>query len=156
MKYTLIACLTFALITSCGTTEVKSTKKEVKNNVTKTTTITQDPNKKNIKRITVAGSSVSKNVNKEEFAKLIAAKKGILLDVRTSEEFNGGFIEGAMNVDINDKEFKNEINKLDMSAPIYVYCQSGGRSGRAMATMKKMGFKEIYNLKGGYGGWIAE
>ncbi|MDX5326347.1 MAG: rhodanese-like domain-containing protein [Bacteroidota bacterium] len=79
--------------------------------------------------------------------------EGILLDVRTPEEYSQGHLEGAMHIDFYGQDFQNEISKLDKDTPVYVYCRSGGRSGKTMDMMKQMGFKEVYNLDGGITAW---
>ena len=99
--------------------------------------------------------SIAKNVDVSEFKKLIQSGKGVIVDVRTPGEFNRGHIEGAKNINIANN-FSNEIQKLDKSQPVYVYCAVGGRSARAMQMMKQMGFKEVYNLMGGYNAWARQ
>lgn len=100
----------------------------------------------------MAVETIAKNVNASEFQALIE-KGGFLLDVRTPGELAEGSIEGNTNININSPSFKSEIEKLDKNVPVFVYCRSGGRSGKAMGIMKDLGFKEVYNLNGGYSGW---
>jgi len=88
-----------------------------------------------------------------EFEKLAKAGKGIILDVRTPKEYAEGHINGSVNINYFDKDFKDQVAKLDSSKPIYVYCHSGGRSSKAMTIMKGEGFTTIYNLTGGYSAW---
>ena len=78
-----------------------------------------------------------------------------LIDVRTPEEFAQGKIPGAANINILDQSFSTLVSELDKSKPIMVYCAKGGRSGRAANELKKLGFTEIYDLKGGMGAWNA-
>jgi len=99
--------------------------------------------------------AITKNVNANEFNSLIE-KGGSLIDVRTPEEVVNGAIEGSINIDFNNSSFKSDIEKLDKNVQVLVYCASGGRSGRAMDIMKGMGFKEVYNLNGGYNRWPNE
>jgi len=99
--------------------------------------------------------AITKNVNANESNSLIE-KGGSLIDVRTPEEVVNGAIEGSINIDFNNSSFKSDIEKLDKNVQVLVYCASGGRSGRAMDIMKGMGFKEVYNLNGGYNGWPNE
>jgi phage shock protein E len=74
-----------------------------------------------------------------------------LIDVRTAQEFNRGFINNATNLDIYQKQaFLEGLENFDKEEPIYVYCQVGGRSRNAAQILKKVGFKKIYDLKGGY------
>ncbi|HIN40797.1 MAG TPA: rhodanese-like domain-containing protein [Flavobacteriales bacterium] len=96
------------------------------------------------------------DVSKEEFNKLISGGKGILLDVRTPDEFNAGKIEGAINLDYFSEDFEEKVSMMDKSIPVYVYCASGGRSGLTKALMQKENFEEVYNLAMGYEGWISK
>ena len=77
-----------------------------------------------------------------------------LVDVRTAKEFNEGAIGDALNIDFFQQEtFNEEFGKLDKEQPIYLYCRSGNRSQKAAAKLDSLGFKHIYDLKGGYMGW---
>lgn len=76
-----------------------------------------------------------------------------ILDVRTQDEFRKGYIAGAMNYDINSKDFKSHVGSLDKSRPVFVYCLSGGRSAKAAAHLRRTGFKEVYELNGGMMAW---
>ncbi len=96
---------------------------------------------------------ISEDVTAEEFKALIDENNGTLLDVRTKEEVADGKIENAINLDYYSVTFKDDISKLDKNKPVYVYCRSGGRSGGAKKIMTSMGFKTVYNLKGGYSHW---
>ena len=96
---------------------------------------------------------VNKIVTKSEFKTLITNKEAQLIDVRTAGEYNGGHIANAKNIDFNGANFKSNIAKLDKNKPVLVYCQAGGRSGKAAAMMKEMGFKKVYDLEGGFGNW---
>ncbi|HHB79834.1 MAG TPA: rhodanese-like domain-containing protein [Saprospiraceae bacterium] len=79
---------------------------------------------------------------------------GTLIDVRTPREFQAGAIPGTkLNVNVSDRNFKTEIGKLDKDKTYLVYCLSGARSSHAARIMESMGFKHLYNLKGGYRGW---
>ena len=77
----------------------------------------------------------------------------VLIDVRTPQEFEQGHLENAVNINIADKSFAEEVGKLDRSEPVYVYCQVGGRSARAASMLKEMGFEEVYDLEGGISNW---
>jgi len=96
---------------------------------------------------------VSKNVDVSKFLKLVNSKDGQILDVRTPEEWAKGTIMGAIKMNIFDSDFNTQLNQLDKSQPVYVYCKSGGRSGKAAKIMKELGFTTVYNLNGGIGAW---
>ena len=91
----------------------------------------------------------------DEFKKKMASEKYVLVDVRTAEEFTGGHIEGALNIDYFSATFSDDISKVGFEIPVLLYCRSGNRSGKAMKIMKELGFKEVYNLEGGIKGWIS-
>ena len=81
-------------------------------------------------------------------------KDAVILDVRTQEEVDEGYIPGAIHLDIHkSQEFINEIKKLDTDKKYYVYCRSGGRSGQACSIMNSLGFENAYNLMGGFSEW---
>ena len=87
---------------------------------------------------------------KEFLAKFKATKDAQLLDVRTPEEVAEGALEGAQNINFYDADFKDKLSKLDKNKPVFVYCRSGGRSGKCAQMCKDTGFKEIYEMKGGW------
>jgi len=89
-----------------------------------------------------------------DFEKAIQVKGAQVLDVRTAEEFKQGYIKGAVNADwLKEGEFSEQAKKLDKSAPVYVYCLSGVRSGKAADWLAANGFKEVINLDGGIKAW---
>ena len=70
-----------------------------------------------------------------------------LIDVRTGPEYEAGHIEGSINVPLHSIHFiVNHVR--DIEAPIYVYCQSGARSGQATSMIKEMGYKNVNNIGG--------
>ncbi len=90
------------------------------------------------------------------FKAKIAEPGIVLLDVRTPEETSDGMIEGAGQLDFKADNFEAEIEKLDKEKTYLIYCRSGNRSGKACALMAQKGFKNLYNLKGGYMAWTAD
>ena len=94
-----------------------------------------------------------KVVSQTEFETLIKAGKGQLLDVRTPGEFNAGHIKNADNIDFTGSDFREKVATLDREKPVLIYCHSGNRSGKASLILKELGFKEVYDLQGGYSNW---
>lgn len=92
------------------------------------------------------------NVDASKFKQLVEAKKGIVLDVRTPEEFSEGYIPTATNIDIYNDDFDTRVSKLDKSKEIYVYCHAGGRSSDAANILQKKGYK-VFNLEDGFSDW---
>jgi rhodanese-related sulfurtransferase len=88
-----------------------------------------------------------------EAEKLIAAKRVVVLDVRTPGEYALGHIAGATNIDFHAKTFQSTLEKLDKSQAYLVHCAVGGRSARASSLMSGLDFKSVYDLKGGLKAW---
>ena len=101
-------------------------------------------------------TSVKKAVNEKvvsvDFKDKTEGKQVQLVDVRTPKEYEEGHIKNAENIDFYDDDFLAQMNKLDKSQPLYIYCRSGGRSGKAAAQLSKAGF-DVYDLKGGFLDW---
>lgn len=75
------------------------------------------------------------------------------VDVREPDEFTGelGHVDGAELVPL--ATVATAAAAWDREAPLLVICRSGGRSGRAASTLRAMGFRHVYNLRGGMLGW---
>lgn len=81
----------------------------------------------------------------------------VILDVRTPEEVEEGYIPNSTNIDIYlGQDFLNELEKLDKTKTYYVYCRSGNRSGQACAIMNSIGIEKTYNLEGGFMNWEGD
>ena len=80
-----------------------------------------------------------------------------LIDVRTPAEFSEGAIEGAKNIDFHGADFLEKMSsELDKNQTVFVYCKSGGRSGKTCKKLSENGFAKIYDLGGGYTEWSAQ
>ncbi len=100
-----------------------------------------------------SGSAV--NLGVAEFQAKTQEADVVILDVRTKSEFNEGHIANSINIDFESDTFLNEILKLDKSKTYAVYCRSGNRSGKAVATMSNEQFISLYNLNGGVIDWAG-
>ncbi|OCA86361.1 MULTISPECIES: rhodanese-like domain-containing protein [Bacillaceae] len=78
-------------------------------------------------------------------------RKAQLIDVREQKEFDGGHILGARN--IPSTQLKMRMKELRKDKPVYLYCQSGMRSTRAAQMLYKKGYRELYQLEGGFKQW---
>jgi phage shock protein E len=76
-----------------------------------------------------------------------------LIDVRKPEEFSSGHLENAVNMNFYDDDFEEQIKTLDKSKDVYLYCRSGGRSGKAAQKLEALGFTKVYDLEGGILNW---
>ena len=98
-------------------------------------------------------SQIIENLKAEKFHQLIEKGDGIIIDVRTAQEFSSGHIIDATNIDYYANDFIDKLNIVRKDVAIYVYCRSGGRSSSAANKMEKLGFTKVYNLLGGIGSW---
>ena len=73
-----------------------------------------------------------------------------LLDVRTPDEFASGHLAGATNVDVMAPDFQSQVAALDLPAdgPVYLYCRSGNRSGKAAGILRQLGHAGAVNIGG--------
>ena len=87
--------------------------------------------------------------------KIQEASEPIIVDVRTPEEYRQGHIEGAININFLSPDFWEQMEGLDTSKEIFVYCRTGRRSIRACTLMRNGGFDndKVFNLEGGYLLW---
>ena len=89
----------------------------------------------------------------KEFRDKLKKENGVLLDVRTPEEFSAEYISGAVNIDVRAGDFNSRIDSLDKNKTYFLYCKSGKRSEEAYKLMKEKGFKNLAQLKGGIEEW---
>jgi rhodanese-related sulfurtransferase len=98
-----------------------------------------------------------KHVNAQEASTLLAAMpETIVLDVRTPKEIKGGHIEGAKFANFYDADFAEQLTKLDRQTPYLIHCKGGGRSTKALRTLKELGFTNVAHMDGGLDGWKRE
>ncbi|MEM9195802.1 MAG: rhodanese-like domain-containing protein [Myxococcota bacterium] len=82
----------------------------------------------------------------------------VVLDVRTPQEFEGGHLPNAVNIDITAPDFEQRVAELERGPGYVVHCAAGsegGRSTRALAQMNSLEFGRLYHLEGGYNAWSA-
>lgn len=91
-----------------------------------------------------------------EFKAKAEKTKGIIVDVRNKDEYNFAHIKDAINIAVESDEFINQIENLDKSKSYFIYCSIGKRSDTAVSLMYKVGFKNLYSLKGGFLEWKKE
>ncbi|WP_292365338.1 MULTISPECIES: rhodanese-like domain-containing protein [unclassified Methanoculleus] len=100
---------------------------------------------------------VVRTITPSEASALIEEREGdpgfVIVDVRRPDEFAGGHIPGAIN--INSAEFSEHLDGLDPEATYLVYCQRAGRSAGVREMMREAGFCEVYEIEGGLNAWEA-
>ena len=105
----------------------------------------------------IAGTQIIESLTPQEAFTLIQDNLGnpafVILDVRTPLEFADGHIENAILRDYYSTTFRDRLDSLDKNREYLIYCQTGMRSGRALAVMEELSFLEVYNMLGGIDAW---
>ncbi|WP_107941769.1 MULTISPECIES: rhodanese-like domain-containing protein [Metasolibacillus] len=89
-----------------------------------------------------------KAISTEELATIINDRGKIFIDVRTPSEYKGRHIQQFKNMPLG-----TDFSKLPRDGDIFVICQSGMRSAQACKQMKKLGYDNITNIRGGMNAW---
>ena len=76
-----------------------------------------------------------------------------LVDVRTPGEYKQGHLPNALNIDFLDPNFEVNIQQLDKTKAVIVYCQRGSRSAKCASQLIVNGFVKIYDLDRGFSKW---
>ncbi|MDZ4746897.1 MAG: rhodanese-like domain-containing protein [Saprospiraceae bacterium] len=92
-------------------------------------------------------------LDKEIFAAEMKKSSAVILDVRMPGEFDQGHIEGAVNINFFDPEFKHKLLDLNKNSKYYIYCKNETRSKMSMKFMLDNDFKDVFVLKNGYEEW---
>ena len=90
----------------------------------------------------------------EDEAMPLIENNAIIIDVRTGSEFASGYIDGAVNIPVDNISSIN--GSVDKDAVIILYCASGMRSTQAAKTLVDLGYTNVYNLDGGLINWSGE
>lgn len=101
-----------------------------------------------IKLLGFLGRMGIKQLTPKDFDRM---KGMMLLDVRSDKEYEQGHIPGAVHVPLAD--IGDKVKKLKKDKDLVVYCRSGNQSIWAIKRLMGMGYKNLYNLKGGYSAW---
>jgi thiol-disulfide isomerase/thioredoxin len=89
------------------------------------------------------------------YTKIQSEKNPQIIDARSPEEFALNHIEGAVNFNLESKDYEQQVAKLDKTKPVFTYSIGAGRSVWLANDLLKKGFKEAYSLEGGIANWIG-
>jgi rhodanese-related sulfurtransferase len=79
-----------------------------------------------------------------------------IIDVRTVEEFQSGYISGAINIDFFSADFIDKIKETDSTLKLILYCRTDNRSSKSAKILVDNNYKNIYVIKGGIEEWISQ
>jgi molybdopterin/thiamine biosynthesis adenylyltransferase/rhodanese-related sulfurtransferase len=89
----------------------------------------------------------------EAALRLSAETRPALIDVRERDEYEQGFIPGAVHIPRGNLESRIEARVPDRATPVIIYCGSGVRSAYAAKTLAELGYTDVVSLAGGFSGW---
>lgn len=98
--------------------------------------------------------TIAQDIKQSELSSTLETTGATLVDLRTPEEIAKGMIIGSKTVDFFGDDFMTQMEQFPKDEALVLYCASGGRSAKAMKMLNKSGWKEIYNLLGGYGEYV--
>jgi rhodanese-related sulfurtransferase len=96
---------------------------------------------------TACDSLIKANVRNPDF---------VILDVRTPDVWKSDHLSGSINRNYYDADFSAQLNVLPKKKIFLLHCQSGGRSGPTLSTMKNLNFSEVYEMSGGINSWKSK
>lgn len=94
-----------------------------------------------------------KEVEPLEAVRLINQQDAAVLDVREDKEFREGHIVHAISAPLENLEARLPALQEHKDKPVIIACQTGERSARAGALLRKQGFTTLYKLAGGLRAW---
>ena len=101
-------------------------------------------------KITSESKRHNRYLSGKSWNKLIKKKETLVIDVRKPFEYNVGSFKNAMNPNVqNFRDFPKFLSKVEKTKPVAMFCTGGIRCEKASIFLKKKGFKNVFQLKGG-------
>jgi rhodanese-related sulfurtransferase len=97
--------------------------------------------------------SPMKDVGNVDATRLINREDALLLDVRETQEYEGGRLPNAVHIPLSQLDSRAGELAKHVKRPVIAYCMSGHRSRSAGNALARTGFQQIYHLHGGYRAW---
>jgi rhodanese-related sulfurtransferase len=101
----------------------------------------------------VLKNATGSSLTAEGAVQLINREKAVVIDVCEATEFAAAHVGGAKNIPLSQLEEKLAGIVKNKTLPLILVCQSGARSGRAVAIAKKLGYEQAQSLGGGLAAW---
>lgn len=86
-------------------------------------------------------------------------ENAVVLDVRTPQEYEASHINDAININIYDEDFRDQVAELDKERIYVVHCAANtqnGRSEKSLAILQELGFQNLVSMDGGFAKWMQE
>lgn len=94
-----------------------------------------------------------KELTAEKLKEIMRHEKILIVDVRNEEDYEELHIPDSIFLD--QYTFNDFVEEIDKEQMIVIYCYRGNRSKKTALRLINKGFKEVYNLTGGFKEWIS-
>ncbi len=101
-------------------------------------------------KINSKNKKLNRYISGKSWNKLISNKETLVVDVRKPFEYDVGTFKNAINPKIqNFRDFPKYLKKINKTKPVAMFCTGGIRCEKASIFLKRKGFKNVFQLKGG-------
>ena len=108
-------------------------------------------------KINSKNKKLNKYISAKSWNKLISKKETLVVDARKPFEYDVGTFKGAINPKIkNFRDFPKFLKKIDKNKSVAMFCTGGIRCEKASIFLKKKGFKNVFQLKGGILNYLSK
>ena len=101
-------------------------------------------------KINSNNKKLNRYISGKSWNKLISNKETLVVDARKPFEYDVGTFKNSINPNIqNFRDFPKYLKKIDKTKPVAMFCTGGIRCEKASIFLKRKGFKNVFQLKGG-------
>ena len=101
-------------------------------------------------KINSNNKKLNRYISGKSWNKLISNKETLVVDARKPFEYDLGTFKNSINPNINNfRDFPKYLKKIDKAKPVAMFCTGGIRCEKASIFLKRKGFKNVFQLKGG-------
>ena len=101
-------------------------------------------------KINSNNKKLNRYISGKSWNKLISNKETLVVDARKPFEYDVGTFKNSINPNIqNFRDFPKYLKKIDKAKPVAMFCTGGIRCEKASIFLKRKGFKNVFQLKGG-------
>ena len=101
-------------------------------------------------KINSNNKKLNRYISGKSWNKLISNKETLVVDARKPFEYDVGTFKNSINPNIqNFRDFPKYLKKIDKAKPVAMFCTVGIRCEKASIFLKRKGFKNVFQLKGG-------
>ena len=102
------------------------------------------------------GASGSRNLTPAQIPQLQSREHAVIVDLNESDKYKAGHISQSINIPFS--KISDSLGKLKkhQKKPLILVCDTGSNSRKAVSTLQKNEFSDVYVLNGGLAAWRKE